>query len=163
MLVALVSVPGYAADISRVGTWTTGLTHTVGGSPDTDRLLVFVSSTENDGDVDITGVTYGSYAERHAVVLREFRDQYLLPHTLGKSLVHLYYRNSPPLADFINQKGNLRSMTRMGLSPLVGLSILFSWVDLPQRWPLLITMAVIISVLLYMELLVRRQRSLTKD
>jgi hypothetical protein len=111
----------------------------------------------------IATVAYGSHADGHVLILRKFRDQYLLLNRLGRSLVHLYYRYSPRLATSINERDSLRSVARMGLSPLVGLSVLFSWVDLPQRWPLLVTMAVIISVLLYMELLVRRQRSLTKD
>ncbi|MFQ5816298.1 MAG: CFI-box-CTERM domain-containing protein [Candidatus Hydrothermarchaeaceae archaeon] len=101
---------------------------------------------------------YGSYAEDHVVALRKLRDRYLLSHVLGRSLVHLYYRYSPPLAEFIHGKGHLRSISRMGLLPLVGASLAFTRINLDERWPLLITIAVIISVLLYMELLIRRYR-----
>lgn len=111
----------------------------------------------------IATAAYGSDAEGHVLILRRFRDQYLLLNGLGRSLVHLYYRYSPQLATSINERHSLRAVARMGLSPLVGLSMLFSWADLPQRWPLLVTMAVIISVLAYMDLLVRRQRGPTKD
>jgi hypothetical protein len=119
-------------------------------------------SSGSGGGCFIATAAYGSYAEGHVLILTKFRDQYLLLNGLGRSLIRLYYRYSPQLATSINDKDSLRSVARMGLSPLVGLSMLFSWVDLPHRWPLLVTMAVIISVLLYMELLVRRQRGLTR-
>jgi len=56
-----------AGTISQVSNWTTGLSHTVGGSVDTDRLLVFVTGFENSGDTAITGVTYGGQAMTSAV------------------------------------------------------------------------------------------------
>ncbi|MCK5552885.1 MAG: hypothetical protein KAJ09_07060, partial [Deltaproteobacteria bacterium] len=112
------------------------------------------------GGCFIATAAYGSYAEGYVMALRNFRDQYLLPHGLGKSLVNLYYRYSPLLADFIQKKGSLRCIARVGLSPLVGASVVLGRVNLGKKWPLLITMAVIISVLLYMEILVRRCRGL---
>jgi hypothetical protein len=110
------------------------------------------------GGCFIATAAYGSYAEGHVMALRALRDQYLLPHSLGRSLVHLYYQYSPLLAKFIHQRGHLRSITRMGLLPLIGAGRVFMRVNLAERWPLLITIAVILSVLLYMELLIRRYR-----
>jgi len=34
-------------------------------------------------------------------ILREFRDKYLLTNPLGKGLLKLYYKVSPPMAEFI--------------------------------------------------------------
>jgi hypothetical protein len=115
-------------------------------------------SSGSGGGCFIATAAYGSYAEGHVITLRSFRDQYLLLHGLGKSVVNLYYRYSPPLADFIREKGHLRSIARMGLSPLVGASMVLTRINLAEKWPLLITIAVIMSVLLYMELLIRRCR-----
>jgi hypothetical protein len=51
-------VPSARADtVALEGSWTTGLTHTV--SAGSNRLLVFVTGMENNGDIDVTGVTYG--------------------------------------------------------------------------------------------------------
>ncbi|ODS36570.1 MAG: hypothetical protein A7315_01820 [Candidatus Altiarchaeales archaeon WOR_SM1_79] len=116
------------------------------------------AGSESGGGCFIATAAYGSYADGHVMALKALRDQYLLPHSLGRSLVHLYYQYSPPLAKFIHQRGHLRSITRMGLSPLVGASRVFARVSLAERWPLLITIAVILSVLVYMELLIRRYR-----
>jgi hypothetical protein len=112
------------------------------------------------GGCFIATAAYGSYAEYHVMALRHFRDQYLLCHGLGKSLVNLYYQYSPLFADFIHKRGSLRCIARVGLSPLVGAGVVLGRVNLGKRWPLLITMAVIISVLIYMDILVRRYRNL---
>ena len=48
---------GSGGTVSRVGSWTTGLTHTVGAG--TDRLLVFATGYETGTANDITAVTYG--------------------------------------------------------------------------------------------------------
>jgi hypothetical protein len=112
------------------------------------------------GGCFIATAAYGSYAEYHVMALRHFRDQYLLCHGLGKSLVQLYYQYSPVIADFVHKKGSLRCIVRVGLSPLVGAGVVLGRVNLGKRWPLLITMAVIISVLIYMDILVRRYRDL---
>ncbi|MBD3298684.1 MAG: hypothetical protein GF341_08525, partial [candidate division Zixibacteria bacterium] len=52
------TTPPPTGQVSRVGNWTTGLTHTVGSG--TDRLLVFAYAYENGaGPRTVNGVTYG--------------------------------------------------------------------------------------------------------
>ncbi|NIO11147.1 MAG: hypothetical protein GTO40_25295, partial [Deltaproteobacteria bacterium] len=68
VLIASVSVSN--ADITRIGNWTTGLTHTPGAG--NNRLLVFVTSMENIGDRDITNVTYGGQTMTQVVEDSEF-------------------------------------------------------------------------------------------
>jgi len=48
---------GDACVMARVGTWTTGLTHTVGAGD--DRLLVFMLGHEDNQDILINAVSYG--------------------------------------------------------------------------------------------------------
>ncbi len=79
-----------------------------------------------DGGCFIATAAYGSYAEPHVMVLRNFRDRILLENRFGKAFVQLYYKYSPPLAAFIAKHDFLRAMIRITLLPVVG----FSWLAL---------------------------------
>ena len=60
LLVLLLILPATVEGaVSRVGSWTTGLTHTVGSG--NNRLLVFAVGYENGGwsDPGVSSVTYG--------------------------------------------------------------------------------------------------------
>jgi uncharacterized repeat protein (TIGR01451 family) len=67
----------------------------------------------------IATAAYGSWLDPHVAALRQFRDQYLMPHAAGRALVHLYYRHSPPLADYIAPRPWLRATVRVLLVPIV--------------------------------------------
>jgi len=45
-----------------------------------------------------------------------------MPYKIGRAFVNVYYRYSPPMADFIAGHDTLRIMVRWSLLPLVGLS-----------------------------------------
>ncbi|GMQ89997.1 MAG: hypothetical protein BMS9Abin10_0337 [Gammaproteobacteria bacterium] len=70
----------------------------------------------------IATAAYGSPMEQEIRYLRAFRDLYLLPNRGGRAFVKLYYRYSPPIADYIRERDWLRSVIRVGLTPLVALS-----------------------------------------
>ncbi|MDB9822915.1 hypothetical protein OAC89_04365 [Deltaproteobacteria bacterium] len=70
----------------------------------------------------IATVAYGSLMEPHVMVLREFRDAFLLTNSFGKAFVETYYEHSPPLADFIAKHELLKVGVRWSLLPLVGIS-----------------------------------------
>jgi hypothetical protein len=67
----------------------------------------------------IATAAYGSYLHPRVQLLRNFRDEYLLTNVPGRAFVTLYYRLSPPLADFIARHPVLRGVTRLALTPLV--------------------------------------------
>jgi hypothetical protein len=78
------------------------------------------------GGCFIATAAYGSSMAPNVRILREFRDRFLVKNRMGKSFVNLYYKYSPPMANFIIKHDNLRMIVRMTLFPLVGIS----WISL---------------------------------
>ena len=68
----------------------------------------------------IATAAYGTDTAKEIDILREFRDEVLLPNRLGAKFVSFYYRTSPPIANFISQHEVLRTAVRVGfVDPIV--------------------------------------------
>ena len=70
----------------------------------------------------IATAAYGTPIAEEIGILRQFRDEYLLTNPMGNALVDLYYRVSPPMAEFITAHPSLKPIVRTGLVPAVAMS-----------------------------------------
>lgn len=60
----------------------------------------------------IATAAYGTETASQLNILRDFRDQVLLENALGSRFVEVYYKLSPPVADFIAKSDFLRAIVR---------------------------------------------------
>ena len=67
----------------------------------------------------IATAVYGDPFSNELTVLREFRDEKLLPNPIGELLVRIYYRTSPVLANWLVKKPRMASAIRLLLNILV--------------------------------------------
>jgi hypothetical protein len=83
----------------------------------------FIDS-DSGGGCFIATAAYGSYLNPHVKILRDFRDEFLIPNPAGKKFVHLYYQYAPRIANHMERYGFLRFLSRLALFPLIGMSSL---------------------------------------
>jgi hypothetical protein len=90
-------------------------------APSTSTPLI---DTGDSGGCFIATAAYGSYLNPHVKILREFRDEFLTPSSLGRKFVYLYYQYGPSIAKPIREFDLLRSLTRQALLPWIGMGLL---------------------------------------
>jgi len=101
----------------------------------------------------IATAAYGSIADEHVQVLRQFRDEVLNSYELGRKFVEIYYNLSPPIADKIEENNTLRSIVRVALMPVIG----FCYLVLQGRlWLLALSLCLI--TITFMRLARKRER-----
>lgn len=121
---AAVNVLVTARSSTGGGTGDTGSSGAPGGGSDGSGGGTDASSGSSGGGGGcfIATAAYGSAMAEEVRYLRAFRDQYLLTHAIGRRLVQLYYRFSPPVAATLRGHDGWRALVRIGLAPWVTLS-----------------------------------------
>ncbi len=94
----------------------------------------------------IATAAYGSPFERHVVLLREFRDNFLLTNRYGQWFVNTYYKLSPPAAQFIAGHTYLKPVVRAVLLPFVGFAALTLKTTLLQKLLIALSMTIAIFI-----------------
>jgi len=83
-----------------------------------------IIDSDSGGGCFIATAAYGSYLKSQVKILRDFRDVFLVPSSLGRKCIRLYYQYGPRIANHIKNYGSLRFITRQVLLPLIGMSSL---------------------------------------
>jgi hypothetical protein len=78
-----------------------------------------VSGDSGGGGCFIATAAYGSYMHEKVMVLRVFRDRWLLTNPPGRMMVKFYYRISPPVAAIISRHAWMKFGCRVLLTPLI--------------------------------------------
>jgi hypothetical protein len=73
----------------------------------------------NSDDCFIATAAYNTKFAPAVKLLRSFRDRILLKNQLGTNFVKYYYKNSPPIADYISDKPILKGLVRIILLPVI--------------------------------------------
>jgi len=81
--------------------------------PGADVTVTANFDVSGGGGCFIATAAYGSSTAEQIDVLREFRDVVLLESTAGSQFVALYYKLSPPVADFISESSFLKNFVRV--------------------------------------------------
>ncbi len=76
----------------------------------------------------IATAAFGSEMDAYVDVLRLFRDQVLRKFSIGNQLVQTYYRNSPPLAQWVAQDETRKAVVRVALWPVIGIAWVVLWI-----------------------------------
>ncbi len=90
----------------------------------------------------IATAAWGTKSAHDVVILRRFRDVFLLTNPVGRAFVRAYYATSPPIARFIRHSEILRAVVRTALKPFV----LFARLSL--KYHVLMPLATVLLVLL---------------
>ena len=124
----LQAVPNSGYQFSAWSGYASGTTNPITITMDSDKSITanFVQIPNNkdaeNGSGDgcfIATAAYGSPLHPYVEILRKFRDKYLFPNKAGCTLVSLYYKYSPFVANKISRNKPLKAVTRIYLLPVI--------------------------------------------
>jgi len=110
----------------------------------------------------IATAAYGSPNDRSVMVLREFRDRYLVTNAPGKAFVRWYYAISPAAARFITDHPALRPVARTVLAPAVAIALFLTRTSPAAQTAVLVMLIALAYVLLRRHRTIR-SRTLAKE
>jgi len=90
-----------------------------------DTTVAVPASDGGGGGCFIATAAFGSSLDSRVVILRTFRDQFLLQSAPGRFFVRFYYSYSPAAARFLENHEGLKPFVRLGLLPVVGMCYFF--------------------------------------
>jgi hypothetical protein len=83
-----------------------------------------IGDTGAGGGCFIATAAFGSKMERNVQILSDFRDKRLSSNRIGRGIVKLYYKLSPPLANYLYRHPFARTAVKYALMPLTGVAYL---------------------------------------
>ncbi|MFH0865893.1 MAG: Ig domain-containing protein [Bacteroidota bacterium] len=92
---------------------------------DTQSLSIVINTQGSSGGGGggggcfIASAVYGSPMAKEEIILRKFRDRKMLTNIFGRSFVKLYYKYSPPIANYIAKRNYVTHIVRSILKPIV--------------------------------------------
>lgn len=115
-------IPGNPIDLTDTTT-IKAIAHKDGITSET-ASFTYTRSNQPVDECFIATASYGSKFAPPVVLLREFRDRFLLTNASGKAFVACYYHYSPPIAAYIAGKEPFKLLVRIVLAPLVAVAYL---------------------------------------
>lgn len=78
-----------------------------------------IDKSKSDKRCFIATAAFGSPDSPYVKILRDFRDEYLIPYGVGRRFVEMYYRISPSIADFLEHNPPAPLIVRVLLFPAI--------------------------------------------
>jgi uncharacterized delta-60 repeat protein len=116
-------IGSYGSDIQEITPNVTYYVRAYAITTDTTVIYGNQLTFKTDDACFIATAAYGTLLDGHVTLLRQFRDAYMMPYSLGRKIVGVYYRFSPAVADIVNENLLLRGVVRIALWPFVGLAL----------------------------------------